>query len=61
MMNTHILNRHETLEKRQKEFKYYCNGCDFGTFFEIIIKKHNETEKHKINLIRKGNNNNNNE
>ena len=61
MMNTHILNRHETLEKRQEEFKYYCNECDFGTFFEIIIKKHNETEKHKINLIRKGNNNNNNE
>ena len=51
MMNTHILNRHETLEKRQKEFKYYCNVCDFGTFFNIIIKKHNETDKHKINLI----------
>ena len=59
MMNTHILNKHETLEKRQKEYKYYCNNCDFGTFFEIIIKKHNETDKHKINLIRKGNNDNN--
>jgi len=56
MMNTHILNKHSTIENRKKEYKYYCDVCDFGTFFNIIIKKHNETDKHKINLIRKGNN-----
>ena len=34
--------------------KKSCETCDFGSFFDIIIKNHNGTEKHKINLLRKG-------
>ena len=46
-MKQHILNEHRTKEVRKKEFKYYCEYCDYGTFAESFQKKHNETEKHK--------------
>ena len=53
-LRSHFLNKHSTLEERKKEYKYYCETCDFGSFFDVIIKNHNSTEKHKINLLRKG-------
>lgn len=34
-------------------FIFYCHTCDLGSFFNVIMKKHNETKKHKINLIKK--------
>ncbi len=43
----HILNEHSDTEKRKKEFTFYCELCDFGTFSKDIFSKHNETEKHK--------------
>lgn len=54
-LNTHILNYHKTKEDRQKEFRYYCQNCDFGTFSKDIMDKHNDTEKHKhiISLMTK--------
>ena len=37
-------------EERKKEFTYYCEMCDFGSFCEEQLNKHNETIKHKYNL-----------
>ncbi len=42
----HKLNIHSTLEERQKEFKFYCKNCDFGTFSKDLIEKHNQSDKH---------------
>ena len=47
LMKKHILNEHSTKEQREKEFKFYCSYCDFGTFSKDTIKVHNETNKHK--------------
>ena len=35
-----------TKEDRKKEFKYYCDKCDFGTYAEILFTRHCETKKH---------------
>ena len=45
-MKQHKLNEHGTIEEREKEFKYYCKDCDFGTFSIDIIEKHKKTKKH---------------
>lgn len=42
----HLLNIHSTKEDRKKQFKYYCDNCDFGTFAEQIYNTHLKTEKH---------------
>lgn len=47
-MTTHILTKHSVPEKRKEQFKYYCEKCDFGTFTEILFKRHNETKKHLL-------------
>ena len=47
----HILNEHGTIDEREKGFKYYCKKCDFGTFSKDIINNHNNTIKHKYNII----------
>jgi len=44
---THKLNNHSTKKERKKEFKYYCETCDFGVFTESSFEKHNETLRHK--------------
>ena len=54
LLKSHFLNKHSTIEDRKKEYKFYCLTCDFGSFFDVIMKNHNRTEKHKINLLRKG-------
>lgn len=38
LMKKHILNKHSTKEVREKEFKFYCSYCDFGTFSKDTIK-----------------------
>ena len=45
-MKTHQLTKHATIEERSKEFKFYCDKCDFGTFAEILFTRHLETKKH---------------
>jgi hypothetical protein len=45
-MKTHQLTKHATTEERSKEFKFYCDKCDFGTFGEILFTRHLETKKH---------------
>jgi ribosomal protein L35 len=45
-MKLHILTHHSTKEERQKEFKFYCDKCDFGTNADILFKRHLETLKH---------------
>lgn len=43
----HKLNEHSDIEKREKEFKYYCKLCDFGTFSIDLFNFHNSCRKHK--------------
>ncbi len=45
-MKQHKLNEHGTIEEREKEFKYYCKDCDFGTFSIDIIEKYKKTKKY---------------
>ena len=48
----HYLNEHGTTKEREKEFKYYCKDCDYGTFSIDLYKDHIETNKHKKKEIR---------
>ncbi len=43
----HNLNYHATIEEREKEFKYYCKLCDYGTLSKDLMNNHNNTKKHK--------------
>jgi hypothetical protein len=43
----HVLNYHSTKEKREKEFKYYCILCDYGSFSKDLLDRHNLSLKHK--------------
>jgi hypothetical protein len=45
-MKSHILRKHSSQECRQKEFKYYCEFCDFGTFNKYVYEKHSESDNH---------------
>ena len=51
-MKKHRLNEHSTIEEREKEFKFYCICCDFGTFLKQTYEIHNNTNKHKKYVIR---------
>ena len=42
----HYLNKHAPKEERIKEFPFYCEKCDFGSFNKILLDRHLETEKH---------------
>jgi len=54
-LKQHKLNEHGTKEEREKEFKYYCEYCDIGSFSIDIMERHKNTEKHKniINILNK--------
>jgi len=52
-MKKHVLNKHATLEQREKEFKFYCKICDFGTFSKDTIEVHNNSGKHKLSISRR--------
>ena len=43
-MKLHYLNNHANKEERKKEFKYYCEDCDFGNFSKSLFKLHNEAK-----------------
>jgi hypothetical protein len=45
-MKVHYLTHHSNKEERKREFKYYCEKCDFGTYAEILFTRHYETKKH---------------
>ncbi len=45
-MKQHNLCFHSTKEDRKKEFKFYCENCDFGSFAIKSYNKHLETKKH---------------
>lgn len=46
----HVLNNHSTIEEKKKEFPFYCEDCDFGTFGKSYFTKHLATTKHKQRL-----------
>ena len=43
----HMLNNHSTLEERKNGFTFYCSCCDFGTFDQLVMIKHEESKKHQ--------------
>jgi hypothetical protein len=53
-IRNHYLSKHSTLEERKKEYPYYCEYCDTGTFTKCVYIDHNKSKKHiqcsKINL-----------
>jgi len=51
----HKLNKHSTKEERKKEYKYYCELCDFGVFGKSLYDTHLETSTHKniIDVLKK--------
>ena len=51
-MKKHKLNKHLSLEEREKGFKFYCKSCDFGSFSQDTMDVHYNSEKHKIYMIR---------
>lgn len=57
ILKTHILNNHKTPEDRKREFTYYCEMCDFGTYTINSLNIHSSSQKHqqveKILKIRK--------
>jgi hypothetical protein len=44
---THVLNNHEPIDERKKQFTFYCENCNFGTFIKSCYDLHLETQKHK--------------
>jgi len=46
-MKTHQLTKHSSNVDRKNKFTFYCDLCDFGTFTNILFKRHVETVKHK--------------
>ena len=51
-MLKHILNKHSSKEERKKQFKFYCETCDFGTFSKDTFAVHESSNKHKIFIDR---------
>ena len=51
-MKVHFLSAHADLETREKEFKYYCKLCDFGTFTKTNFDNHNKSDKHNKRIVR---------
>lgn len=49
----HKLNEHASIEERKKEFRYYCENCDYGTFSIDLYNRHIQTDKHKKYEIRR--------
>jgi hypothetical protein len=43
-MKLHYLNNHANKEERKKEFKYYCEDCDFGNFAKGLFNLHMQTK-----------------
>jgi len=46
-LKMHELNNHASIEEKKNKFKYYCEYCDIGFFYENAISIHNKTLKHK--------------
>jgi uncharacterized protein YutD len=47
----HELNNHASIEEKKNKFKYYCEYCDIGCFYENFINNHNKTQKHKYKSL----------
>ena len=45
-MKMHKLNSHSNKEEREKEFKYYCSCCNYGTFSIDLYNGHTKSKKH---------------
>jgi len=50
-LKMHELNNHASIEEKKNKFKYYCEYCDVGFFYENFINNHNKTQKHKYKTL----------
>ena len=50
-MKLHYLNNHANKEEREKEFKYYCEVCDFGNFSKGLFKLHMKSKDTNLKFI----------
>lgn len=55
-MIQHKLNEYASNEQREKEFKYYCKNCNYGSISIDLFNKHLNTDKHNKNIKRLLNN-----
>jgi hypothetical protein len=53
----HKLNKHSTKEDRKKEYKFYCELCDFGILSKTSYNKHLDSLTHKniVEILKKHN------
>jgi hypothetical protein len=42
----HYLSKHGTTEEKKKEYPYYCDSCNIGSFGKCIYEAHCKTNKH---------------
>jgi hypothetical protein len=45
-LRKHTLNNHCTNEEREKEFKYYCKVCNYGSFGITEYNNHIKSKRH---------------
>jgi len=45
-LKLHYLNHHAGQDERKKEFKYYCQSCDYGSFVKRLYQIHLDTKHH---------------
>ena len=45
-LKKHTLNNHSTNEEREKEFKYYCKECNYGSFGITEYNNHIKSKRH---------------
>ncbi len=45
-LKKHTLNNHCSVEEREKEFKYYCKECNYGSFGISEYNNHIKSKKH---------------
>lgn len=46
-LKKHMLNKHKSKEERKKEFKFYCEECNVGSFSKDTMNLYYNSEKHK--------------
>jgi hypothetical protein len=51
-LKKHYLHEHANKEERKKQYKFYCDNCDYGCFYDYEYDNHLNTDKHKKTIER---------
>jgi hypothetical protein len=46
-MKQHMLVHHSSPQERKKQYKFYCDVCDYGSFAKPAYEQHVLTRKHR--------------